>query len=77
MEQAEQLELVSEISKTVKATVETLFDKFYVPKIDHYIDTLLQRHIEQVIEKKIEERFAFAIELLHSMNEKAKANGTS
>jgi len=68
-------EQVKELMQNTKEQVDTFLMKYIRPRVEHQIDIELRSMVEEIIEKKIEERFSFAIELLRSMNEKAKSDG--
>lgn len=64
---SEAQEMISAMTVEVKRLVDDLFERCYKPRIERHLDLAVHGLVEQLVEKKIEERFAFAIDLLKSM----------
>lgn len=57
---------VREIVSEMKSTTRALFEQVFLPRIEKQMDNEVHAWLERIVEKKIEERFAMAIELLRS-----------
>jgi hypothetical protein len=71
-EQPTSQDILRELTPKIRETFNVMFDKYFEPKLEQHFDLRMQQWLERIVEKKIEERFAFAIELLHSMSQPEK-----
>lgn len=70
---SDEQQTIQDLVTETRTQVNDFLAKVVYPRVERQIETQLASMVERILEKKIEERFAFAIELLRSMNDKAKA----
>jgi len=61
---------LQEVRSAITENVQALFAKVVQPSIEKWFLDQAMAYVEKLVEKKVEERFAFAIQLLHEMGQK-------